>query len=87
MPILDENQGCCYWFLKWNPKSDNPDPPVMVSYSGWKRYEEEGYEIGEYDLKIDNQHFSDFWYLMAKDGMAWHKENPGYLVPFKEQFK
>jgi hypothetical protein len=87
--FLNENQGCCFWFVRFDPNDPLADPPVFVSMSHGPEddYEEEEEEEEEdHDdenddegkMRLDNPCFSGFWSTMAKDGQKWYQENSSY---------
>lgn len=78
---INENQGCCYWFVAWRDDLGALDPPVFV---------------GDDDDRTDNlksffrknrctaNHWSEFLYDYAREGEKWYEAHPSYRVDYRK---
>ncbi|KAJ3217537.1 hypothetical protein HDU67_007788 [Dinochytrium kinnereticum] len=82
--FMDENQGCCYWFIILSTKDPHPDPPVFVGQVYPLDEMESDTIDGETlrpgddqiagEVTLTNLRWSDFWVEYAREGLEWHKQ-------------
>eukprot|EP00842_Homolaphlyctis_polyrhiza_P005634 jgi/Hompol1/6071/HPOL_002752-RA len=76
--IIDENQGCCYWFIGFDKAHPRHDPPVFV---GDMYYEQQGSSRCPVatGLELAAPTLSMFIYNWFEQGLDWHLTNRGYI--------
>ncbi|MBL8679163.1 MAG: hypothetical protein JNK05_08345 [Myxococcales bacterium] len=77
--IINENQGCCYWFVAWRSGALNStqlDPPVFVGDYVDSALDEvaDFFTITE----CTANRWSEFLLDYAVEGSRWYDENPRY---------
>lgn len=77
--IINENQGCCYWFVAWRSgalDSTQLDPPVFVGdyIDGEVETVPNFFEV----VECTANRWSEFLLDYAVEGARWYDENPRY---------
>ncbi len=77
--IIDENQGCCFWYVAWRSWEINStalDPPVFVG--DW--IDPDLDEVPDFFQRVQctANRFSEFLFDYAVEGARWYDENPRF---------
>ncbi|MFO0561709.1 MAG: hypothetical protein U0269_27095 [Polyangiales bacterium] len=77
--IIDENQGCCFWYVAWRSgqlDGTQLDPPVFVG--DWIDPERD--EVPDFFTlaRCTANRWSEFLLDYAVTGSRWYEENPDY---------
>eukprot|EP00128_Syssomonas_multiformis_P012958 Colp12_sorted_trinity150504_noHs@15475 len=83
LKIMNENQGCCYWYIKW--EEGDIDPPVYVSEEDYER-KDGPRVIPDLTLK-ESDYFSSFWQQLANDGLDWYQVHMPTALPDFSDFE